>query len=533
MAKDINIHIKTPGAQQAKQQLDTVGEASKKLGDKTAAGQKKAASATGETTQKLSRMGGVVTGLKTQVLGLVKAWLGIQTVIKIVTWLIEKLERVAQLQKEIYEKSISFMEVGQALEFQTGTVGRQQFWAKQAAQLQKAGGLRPGVAGQMLTSMDIALAAQGGIKSAQVRQLAQQLAPFAGTAGMGPEEIAKLFEFAGTAGVTPTVESYTDYFAKIQAGYTASKATQFGQFLIGLQKGGTAYMGEGGTLGEAISTFAGARAVMSNEALAATLLEQVVRISGGGYEKPRQAIEQALGVRWPELSMDERTRALLQYVGGIPAAQRTQLLVEQGFPPELTTGIGKMVSPEAMATMAAARERVAGATGVTVDEQTRAYMRSVLGRARVGEAKRALDVIGAGPAFASWQERLKDAESKFKVLAAQGRDRLTIPDVHEPTIMALESLLADYDTFITTLPEEQAAEFREVREDLARVIGTAKALPGTVRGTGRMYGWGYEFQRALRTSQRAQTVINYDYSIKNYPRVGDDERGPRVDNDIQ
>ena len=155
MSKNINIHIKTPGAAQAKQQLDSIGKSSQRVGQQTTAGQKQAAAATEKTTGKLTGMGRILDTLKTQVMGFVGAFLGIQTVMKLINFLIEKLERIQQLQKSIYEKSLSFMEIGQALEFQTGTVGKQQYWAKQAIELQEAGALKPGVAGQMLTSLEI------------------------------------------------------------------------------------------------------------------------------------------------------------------------------------------------------------------------------------------------------------------------------------------------------------------------------------------------------------------------------------------
>ena len=513
MSKDVNIHIKTPGADKARQDLDGVGRSGKGVGDSVGEGGRKGAEGMNKIKDAADKSHSVLGKLTGQVKAFIGGWLGIQGLFKIFDAFTQKLERIQELQKSIYERSLTFMEIGQALEFQTGTVGKQQYWAKQAAELTEAGGLKEGVAGQMLTSLDIALAAQGGIKNQQVLQLAKELAPFAGAAGLGPAEVTKLFEFAGTAGVAPTAEAYKDYFAKLQAGYTASKATNFGQFMEGLQQGGTAFMTKGGTLEEAISTFAGARAVLPNEALAATAVEQIARLSGGGYEKPRLAMEKALGVKWSDLSMNQRTVALLQYTAAIPQNVRDQVMAEQGFPNELITSVSKMVSPEALQTMAATRQSVGEATGITVDEQTQAYMNSPLGRARSAAARRANQIIKAGPSFASWQERLEDARQKHQELQAKGKDRLWILDKYEPFIMAQESILVDYDKILETMPEGPRKEdVRRSRLQLYESIELQK-ISSTPYYLGESQREGYEHSRALEAIERLQrteqqTIIN-------------------------
>jgi len=513
MSKDVNIHIKTPGADKARQDLDGVGRSGKGVGDSVGEGGRKGAEGMNKINEAADKSHSGLGKLTGQVTAFIGGWLGIQGLFKIFDAFTQKLERIQELQKSIYDRSLTFMEIGQALEFQTGTVGKQQYWAKQAAELTEAGGLKEGVAGQMLTSLDIALAAQGGIKNQQVLQLAKELAPFAGAAGLGPAEVTKLFEFAGTAGVAPTAEAYKDYFAKLQAGYTASKATNFGQFMEGLQQGGTAFMTKGGTLEEAISTFAGARAVLPNEALAATAVEQIARLSGGGYEKPRLAMEKALGVKWSDLSMNQRTVALLQYTAAIPQNVRDQVMAEQGFPNELITSVSKMVSPEALQTMAATRQSVGEATGITVDEQTQAYMNSPLGRARSAAARRANQIIKAGPSFASWQERLEDARQKHQELQAKGKDRLWIPDKYEPFIMAQESILVDYDKILETMPEGPRKEdVRRSRLQLYESIELQK-ISSTPYYLGESQREGYEHSRALEAIERLQrteqqTIIN-------------------------
>jgi len=483
LAKDVNIHLKTTGAEQTKQQLDNTGRAAKGVGDKTAEGAQKGAAATEQGTKKLGAMGRMLRSLRRQALSFIGAWLGLQAVIKLVNWLIAGLERVQQLQKDIYQRSLQLVEVGQALETQTGTRGQQQFWARQAVALQKAGGLvSPQVAEQMLISMDIAFADMGGIKDKQIRQLAKQLAPFVGAAGgrgLGPAEVGQLFKFAGTAGLPPTPDAYKEYFAKLIAGYTSSESQDIGLFLSGLQKGGTAFLSMGGTLDEAISAYSSALAVTANEALAATLVEQIARLSGGAYQKPRQAIEQGLGVTWADLSMDERMGALLQHVEQLPEAQRIQTLTEQGFPAELTTQIGKMVSPKALRTMEATRQAVLGAQPQTIDSMTDAYLESMLGKERISQADIASKELRAGPGFADWQRRLNAIKKEHAINVAKGTDRWILNKL-EPSVIALEQMRDQLDAFSADLPEEyreQAAALRKRISDNIRMIPTFLPSP--------------------------------------------------------
>ena len=67
MAKDINIHLKTQGAEQTKQKLSEVGKGAEQLGRQTETGQQKGAAATERTTGKLGRMGGVLRNISSQV----------------------------------------------------------------------------------------------------------------------------------------------------------------------------------------------------------------------------------------------------------------------------------------------------------------------------------------------------------------------------------------------------------------------------------------------------------------------------------
>ncbi len=532
--KEAKFHITAAGADQAKRQTKDVANSVKDLGDKTNEAGKKGAAGTDKSTKKLMGMGRVLTSLKSQVAGFITAWLGLQGVQKIITYLIEKLERVKQLQADIYQKSLSLAEVGQALEFQTGTAGKQQHWSRQAAMLQEAGGLPDiSTAQSMMISGDIAFSAQGGIKNPKIMAMLKQIAPFAGTAGMTGDEVAKAFEFGGTAGIDRTPEAYSDYFAQLHAGYTASKADRFGPFMVGLQKGGTAYMSQGGSLVEAISSFASARAVTSNEALAANLLEQTARLSGGAYAKPRQSIERGLGVSWSDLTMDQRKSALLQHVSNIPESSRAEVLTAQGFPVELSTQIGKLVTPEAQDTLVATRQKVAAADRSSIDPMVQSYMQTDLAKQRQLDAQKSLMDLDIGPAFASWQRRIEKTKKAHDILVATGKDP-TSSDRIQPYATALEEIVDELKEVEPSLTGDDAERAAIMKRKLYTYIN-AMSDPFIGRffySKGYASARGQEFTEQLTEFQDAAlqtpaaTVIHNDHSINNYPVAGSDaDRG--------
>ncbi|RKY12654.1 MAG: hypothetical protein DRP65_00415 [Planctomycetota bacterium] len=535
MAKDVNIHVKTPGAEESKQKLEKVGAAAKGVGEKTAEGQRRGADATEKTTQKLSRMGGVFSGLKNQIVGFIGAWAGLQGIQKALAAIIEKLERIAQLQKEFYESSLSYAEIGQALELQTGTIGKQAEWARKAIGIQKAGALPSvGAAGQMMIAADIAFAAQGGIKNPAIMQLLMDISPMFGAAGLGAAEVGKFFKFAGVAGTAATGEAYKGFFSKLYAGYTASTSTDFGQYLTGLQKGGTAYLtsGEGATLGAAISGYVGSLAVASNELLAATMLEQASRVASGVYPKPIAAMEKALGLKWQGLSTDERMQATIDYISSLPESQRTQILAAQGFPGELTTALGKFASPKAIASRLAAAEKVGAAGPEQIRPITEAYLGYDLAKQRQMEAAKAEVELEIGPRFGGAQRRIARMRKQHEALVSRGADRW-VRDRLEPYVMALEEIRSE----LQQIPADDLTEAE--RERRARVIN---AISGDIAG---MTTWPIEelyrgglpaikVQAAeqalsdLRGQRGGASVTHYyDNSINYNPVVGESRVGAR------
>ncbi len=492
MAKDVNIHLKTTGSEKTKQDLDKTGQSAKRLGDKTAEGQKRAGAATEQGTKKLGRMGTTLSGLSTKVAGFIGAWLGLNAVIATVTELIQKLKQVEQIQKEIYRESLSYAEVGQALEIQTGTVGKQQFWTEQAIAMQKAGALpSAAVAGEMLIAMDVTFKTRGGILDPVIRDLGKELAPFIGAAEYSPKQAGQLFQIGAVAGVEPTAAAYLEFMGKQHAAYKTSASTDPGAFLSGFTRGGIPYIGMGGTLKSALARFSAAKAVTESEALAGSLLEQASRVAGGGREKSRLAMEESQGVSWPDLTMDQRVAAMLEHVKTIPENIRSQILLEQGFPEELSNKINLLVLDRAEDTYKETLNAVYNATPDFIQVQGEAYLESMLGKFRLQQATTSLRRAAIGPKFADWQTRLQDAQDKTVELQGVGDPRSVLHPA-APYLLALETMSSDLQTLYGTLEDEpdlKAARaladdisysYQILKEDLFRA---KLGLYGPMKGT--------------------------------------------------
>jgi len=482
-------------------------------------------------------MAAVMSKLKTAALGFTAALLGLEGAKRVVGYLLERLERIAEKQKEIYETSLQLSEVGQSLEIQTGTTGQQPDWTKQAIGLQEAGRFENvETAKDMMIAMDIGLSGQGGIKNPAVMDLAKELASFVGANQMSGGEVSKLFEFAGVAGIDPTKEAYLDYFAKLQEGYTSSNVTSFGDFMTGLQKGGTSYIGQGGSLEEAISAFASARSVAANESLAATLLDQVARFSSGGYAKPRAAVEESQNVRWEDIQMDQRMRVMLKHIAMIPENRRTQTMIEQGFEPGLASEIQKMVTPEAMAVMRATRQSVSQANPQFIADQMNAFINSDLAKDRQIEAEKSAMEHEAGPVFASWQRRFKKVKNKSDIQISKNEDHPLLLDKVEPLIMALEEMLVEVKTIEdSTKPHSlENRRVRFLRQRIENEIGIHQSPISAAFSTiGTRHSAGFNIEQALADLKQTlpisnTTNISYHNETIFTPRVGSDERGARI-----
>ena len=520
--REVNYHIKAPGADQAKQELNALRDAMEKFGysaedanKKTTQSGEQAAEATEKVKQKTSALGPVLGNAANQLKTFVAGWVGLQGVQKILDAIIRRMENMVRLMREFYRDSLSMQEVGQQLEFQTGTTGRQKFWAQQALDMQRAGGIRDiGTAGQMMIAGDIAFGSQGGIQNPDTMNLLKSISPFVGAAGLTGEETAKLFEFAQTAGVPATEAGWQQYLAMLQQGFTASKATSFGAFMTGLQKGGTPYMASGGSFAEAVSLFSGARSVTANEALAGTLLEQVTRLSGGAYEKPRQAMEAALGVNWAELSTDQRAQALLMYTQQLPDSQRSQFLAEAGFAPELINQLSRMVSPAGLETIAATRQKVTGATTADLQAMTGAYLQSDIARQRQTEAEIDASRLKQGPAFAAWSRRMQTAQQTYEDRFLNKDDDPFLREAVEPSVIAMRQIQEELDALIEsgTLNDEGLQKARDLQDLINRHLPHMQHFGNQfLYPKARAERTVYEAEEGLQqVKDGTTTVINYN-----------------------
>lgn len=116
MAKDVNIHVKTPGAPQSKQQLDTVAESTRKIGDKSKEGAKgvnELGKSTGKSEGLFSKF---TSGLKSWAVSLVGITAIIAGITKAIRIQIEALKEHAQIATEQQKKLLALQAMGKFYE---------------------------------------------------------------------------------------------------------------------------------------------------------------------------------------------------------------------------------------------------------------------------------------------------------------------------------------------------------------------------------------------------------------------------------
>jgi hypothetical protein len=97
MAKDINIHIKAPGAEETKQQLDQVGEGAQKLGQKVSQGAKTGSGGMDQLGESAKKTGSVFGTLKESI----GTWL---SKLAVVATIIKAITLAIQIQKQAIEE---------------------------------------------------------------------------------------------------------------------------------------------------------------------------------------------------------------------------------------------------------------------------------------------------------------------------------------------------------------------------------------------------------------------------------------------
>ncbi len=116
MAKDINIHIKTPGAAQAKQQLDEVGKSSKRVGEKTASGARKGAAGMDKLGRSATSTRGRFSKLTMGLVSWAAKLVGITVIITAVTRVIqtqsEAIKEHARIAEEQQKKMLALQAMG-------------------------------------------------------------------------------------------------------------------------------------------------------------------------------------------------------------------------------------------------------------------------------------------------------------------------------------------------------------------------------------------------------------------------------------
>lgn len=439
--KDVNIKLKVTGDQETKNTLKSAGDAGKRASETIADGQKKAAEQTEKTNEKFKRSSGILGGLKTQVVGWIAGFAGLQTIVKLLDLMEAKLQRISNLIRDMHQNNLTLQELGQALELQTGTVDKQQFWSRTVSQIQKSGGLQsPQQASQILTALDINYGLDSG-NNKGILKFAKDIAPMIGTANMGASEIEQFITLGKTVGVKPNKQAYETFFAKARAAFTKGDASNFGQYLEGLNTGTQGFLQAGGTFEQATAFYNQALAVTpGNTAKAATLAETITRLSGGGYEKPRRNIERWGKVKWSDLTPNEQIEMIVSYTNSFPRNQRVQRLVEAGFESGYANELVKFSGGKAMNQSANTLTAVKAANASDTAQLVGSYLQTPLASSRAIQAEKNIRDVKLGSKYASWENELQRQKQKLGELVVEGKDKFFVNDEIEPYLMITQDI---------------------------------------------------------------------------------------------
>lgn len=425
--KDINIKLNLRGGKETAEGLKKTGVAGKQAGEQIAHGQKKATDSVEHASKKVSKFSDIVGGLRTAVVGWVAGFAGLAGATKLLDMVAERLTKISNLLKEIHQNNLSLQEIGQQLELQTGTVGKQKFWSKKAGQVQQKGSLsNPNQASQILTALDINYGLDSG-KNKQTMQLAEDIAPLFGASNMGPAEIQQFFSLAKTAGVKPNIQEFQKFYAQTRSAFTKGDANDFGKYLEGLNTGTQGYIQAGAGLEEAAAMYNQALSVYpGNTAAAATLAQNITKLSAGAYEKPRKAIEKNLGVKWDQLSPSEQVDALVEFTNSVPENKRVQYLVEAGFEPGYAKDLVNFSSPNAQAKSKDTAKSVESAKVDDTVEFVEAYKKTPLAASRSIEAEKNIRDVEIGNEYADWNNEVERKKQELEKQIIEGKDKFWV-----------------------------------------------------------------------------------------------------------
>lgn len=184
----------------------------------------------------------------------------------------------------------------------------------------------------------------------------------------------------------------------------------------------------------------------------------------------------------------------------MPKERTAKILAEQGFPAELTTGIGKLVIPKATGTLESTRQAVTEAVAHSIDQISQSYLDSILGKHREQEAVIAKRAAKAGPEFADWQRRLKDARDQFGYILDKGEDRW-VKDSLEPYLIALEQMRQELEAREGKRPTRGPA--LQLHYDILKQIDAMQDISRRyLYPTGLAAKRGYELSKRLTAIQQ-------------------------------
>jgi hypothetical protein len=434
--------IRIQGADEVRAALDRVGQGQDQFARKTEEAGEKA----GQAGSAFSGFGYSAAGLGKQLNTLAASMFGLDALFNLASKLLEKLERIAEIRRELAGASTASLETVMPLAVQRGDVSQEGFEAalRDATRLRKEGLMASLEAAQALgTAADIKL--PGGFDPKKDAEAFERNLKIAATVGAAvptgtAATYSTMFEVLKAAGLTDPEQIKTE-LAKVLAVQKGSASQDPGAFLLGLASTGMkGFLAGGGKLTDAATILAQAREAVSNDAEAVTAADVILR-AGRGSTTTRpflagKAKEFGLG-KFEELTDTQLFQLLqqtfMQAEAGGPAAMSK--LLQQGFEPGQFPILKAAFGQTARDVADAARKAAETTTGAVVEKQIQDFAGSQIGKERVqaadieyGRAALGIDVFSIIKLRELAQERYKQRIARKDVRGGEIFEASTVSE---------------------------------------------------------------------------------------------------------
>jgi len=534
MPHEVNIHIKTPGADKAKQDIDEVTRATKKSGDATSQAGTQARQASG----KMKLLGSAVNQLKSYLVGLA----GISGLLAFFKSWLEHIKEITEAQDKLVESTKGLDQAAKSLASQANVMGVP--GGMEAARQQVATILESGVLGSWEQAEAVAVAAHsafgtsGQLLTPEQLDIAGVVAGFAQRKDVSDRGIDDLFKVLDALGATGSAEAAQHRISQLSTVQQASKIKDFELFISSAIKSIVPAIKYGATPEMAMAQFASALDVSASGDLAAQKTEQAAAL----MQNPKivEAVSGAAdisAVAFRDLPYDQRISLFSNWIAANAATGAgQQRLLKAGLSPEQLGRMLTLYNRDQLPRVGMFYQLAGSATAQQLVEEAAGYAQTVQGQIEAEQSLTAQEQAKATAAMRLGKAVKQTATARWTQIKSKVKESWLISDTKEKADKTLLGPLRrryfelEASRLMGELSDEESAQLDEI----AKILAYERPLtPWSSEPTAAGIGQAELSLRQLEGS----TTINNNYApttIYNpiIPQDDTDLPGPRAGEQI-